>query len=155
MAIVEGQTAPDFSLPGSDGRTHRLKDYAGRKLIVYFYPRDNTPGCTKEACAFGEMVTELQSLGVALVGISKDSLASHDKFIRQFGLPFILLSDPDTTMMQAYDAWGEKKNYGKVSLGCIRSTVLINTDGRVLKHWKPVKNAAEHPRQVLDFLKNL
>jgi len=155
MAIIEGQAAPDFTLSGSDGKIHCLKDYAGKKLIVYFYPRDNTPGCTKEACAFGEMVRELQSLDVALLGISKDSLASHDKFIKQFGLPFTLLSDPETTMMQAYDAWGEKKNYGKISMGCIRSTVLIDADGRVLKHWKPVKNAAEHPDQVLTYLKSL
>jgi len=155
MAITEGQAAPDFTLQGSDGKTHSLKDYAGRKLIIYFYPRDNTPGCTKEACAFGEMMKELQTLDAALLGVSKDSLSSHDKFIGKFGLPFNLLSDPDTTMMQAYDAWGEKKNYGKVSMGCIRSTVLIDANGRVLKHWKPVKNAAEHPRQVLDFLKSL
>ena len=155
MAIAEGQAAPDFSLPGSDGQFHRLKDYAGKKLIVYFYPRDNTPGCTKEACAFGEMMAELQSLDVALLGVSKDSLASHDKFIGKFGLPFTLLSDPDAQMMQAYDAWGEKNNYGKISMGCIRSTVLIAADATVLKHWKPVKNAAEHPRQVLDYLKNL
>lgn len=155
MAIIEGQAAPDFTLPGSDGKPHSLKDYAGKRLIVYFYPRDNTPGCTKEACAFGEMFAELQTLNVALLGVSKDSLAAHDKFIDQFGLPFTLLSDPDTSMMQAYEAWGEKKNYGKVSMGCIRSTVLINGDGTVLKHWMPVKKAAEHPEQVLEFLRGL
>jgi len=153
MAITEGQAAPDFTLQGSDGKTHSLKDYTGRKLIVYFYPRDNTPGCTKEACAFGEMINELQALDAALLGVSKDSLPSHDKFISKFSLPFTLLSDPETTMMQAYDAWGEKKIYGKVSMGCNRSTVLIAADGTVLKHWKPVKNAAEHPQQVLDYLK--
>ncbi|MDA3904105.1 MAG: peroxiredoxin [Desulfuromusa sp.] len=155
MAIKEGQMAPDFTLIGSDGKTHKLHDYAGKILIVYFYPKDNTPGCTKESCAFAEMYNELQALDINLLGVSKDSLTAHDKFISKFNLPFTLLSDPDKVMLQDYDAWGEKKNYGKVSMGCIRSTVLIATDGTVLKHWPIVKKAAEHPQQVLDFLKEL
>ncbi|MCW8859857.1 MAG: peroxiredoxin [Deltaproteobacteria bacterium] len=155
MAIIEGQPAPDFNLTGSDGKEHRLQDYAGKKLIIYFYPKDNTPGCTKESCAFGEMFTELQSMGVNLLGVSKDSLSSHDKFISKFKLPFTLLADPDKIMLLDYAAWGEKKLCGKVSMGCIRSTVLIDADGTVIKHWPVIKNAAEHPQQVLDVLKEL
>ncbi len=155
MAIIEGRAAPDFSLRGSDGKEHNLRDYAGKKLLIYFYPKDNTPGCTKESCAFGDRHAELRSMGINLVGVSKDSLISHDKFISKFKLPFTLLSDPETTMMQAYDAWGEKKLYGKVSIGCIRSTVLIDQDGTVLKHWPKVLKAADHPQQVLEDIKEL
>ncbi|MCK5825750.1 MAG: peroxiredoxin [Desulfuromusa sp.] len=155
MAINQGQAAPDFTLTGSDNREHTLQDYAGKKLIIYFYPKDNTSGCTKESCAFGEMFSELQALDINLLGVSKDSLASHDKFISKFNLPFTLLSDPDKIMLQDYGAWGEKKNYGKVTMGCIRSTVLIDTDGTVLKHWPKVRKAADHPQQVLEYLKEL
>jgi peroxiredoxin Q/BCP len=155
MAIHEGQSAPDFTLTGSDNRQHTLSDYAGKKLIIYFYPKDNTSGCTKESSAFGDMFDELQALDINLLGVSKDSLASHDKFISKFNLPFTLLSDPDKVMLQNYDAWGEKKNYGKVTMGCIRSTVLIDSDGTVLKHWPKVRKAADHPQQVLDYLKEL
>ncbi len=152
MAILEGQKAPDFSLEGSDGKTHALKDYAGKTLVLYFYPKDNTPGCTKEACTFRDLYGELQQLAVTLLGVSKDGLGSHDKFIAKFGLPFVLLSDPATTMMQAYGAFGEKKLYGKVSLGTIRSTVVVGPDGTVLKHWPTVKQAETHPNDVLAFL---
>lgn len=155
MAIQPGQSAPDFCLPGSDDRQHRLADYAGNKLIIYFYPKDNTPGCTKESCAFAQMHEQLLQMNVRLLGVSKDSLASHDKFISQFHLPFTLLSDPETTMMQEYQAWGEKTMYGKTSIGCIRSTVLIDEQGIVIKHWPRVTKAAEHPQQVLDFLLKL
>ncbi|MBW6508541.1 MAG: peroxiredoxin [Desulfuromonadales bacterium] len=154
MAIKEGQAAPDFCLAGSDGGQHRLTDYTGSKLIIYFYPRDNTPGCTKESCAFAAMHEQLLQMNVKLLGISKDSLASHDKFINQFKLPFTLLSDPDISMMEEYQAWGEKKMYGKSGIGCIRSTVLIDEQGIVIKHWPKVTKAAEHPQQVLDFLTN-
>lgn len=155
MAIQPGQSAPDFCLPDSDDRQHRLADYAGNKLIIYFYPKDNTPGCTKESCAFAQMHEQLLQMNVRLLGVSKDSLASHDKFISQFHLPFTLLSDPETTMMQEYQAWGEKTMYGKTSIGCIRSTVLIDEQGIVIKHWPRVTKAAEHPQQVLDFLLKL
>lgn len=155
MNIKEGQAAPEFSLPGSDGKQHSLKDYAGKKLLIYFYPKDNTPGCTKESCAFGQMYQDLQTMDIALLGVSKDSLSSHDKFIVQFNLPFTLLSDPETQMLQDYGAWGEKKMYGKTSFGCIRSTVLIDEKGKVLKHWPQVKKAAEHPGQVMEYLKGL
>jgi peroxiredoxin Q/BCP len=153
MAGLEGKKAPDFSLQGSDGKTHTLKDYAGRTLVVYFYPKDNTPGCTKEACGFRDLYGELQGISAALVGVSRDSLASHDKFIGKFGLPFILLSDPDATMMQAYGAFGEKSMYGKKVQGTIRSTVIIGPDGTVVKHWPAVKKAEAHPQEVVEFLK--
>jgi len=152
MAHLEGTPAPDFSLAGSDGKTHRLRDYAGKTVVLYFYPKDNTPGCTKEACAFGELYPLLQRQGVVLFGISKDSLASHDRFIAKFGLPFVLLSDPDGAMMQTYQAYGEKLMYGKQVTGTIRSTVVIGPDGTVTKHWHPVKDAAAHPQQVAAFL---
>jgi peroxiredoxin Q/BCP len=155
MAIQQGHSAPDFCLHGSDGKQHRLADYAGSKLIIYFYPKDNTPGCTKESCAFAEMHDQLLQMNVKLLGVSKDSLDSHDKFISQFHLPFTLLSDPDTTMMQDYQAWGEKTMYGKTSIGCIRSMVLIDEQGTVIKHWPKVANAAEYPQQVLDFILKL
>ena len=154
MKGLEGQKAPDFSLAGSDGRTHSLADYAGKTVVIYFYPKDHTPGCTKEACTFRDLHGELQDLDVTVLGVSKDGLGSHDKFIAKFGLPFVLLSDPDTTMMRAYGAFGEKKLYGKVSLGTIRSTVVIGPDGTVLKHWPTVKKAETHPLDVLDFLKS-
>jgi peroxiredoxin Q/BCP len=152
MAHLEGKQAPDFQLAGSDGKTHCLKDYVGKRVVLYFYPKDNTPGCTKEACAFGELFPQLHKQGVVLFGVSKDSIASHDKFIAKFGLPFILLSDPDGTMMQAYEAFGEKLMYGKKVTGTIRSTVVVGADGTIIKHWHPVKDAAAHPRQVADFL---
>jgi peroxiredoxin Q/BCP len=152
MAHLEGKKAPAFQLAGSDGKTHRLEDYAGKTVVLYFYPRDNTPGCTKEACAFGALHADLQRRGVVLFGISKDSLASHDKFIAKFNLPFVLLSDPDGTMMQAYEAFGEKLMYGKKVTGTIRSTVVVGPDGTIIRHWHPVKDAAAHPQQVADFL---
>ncbi|BCR04374.1 peroxiredoxin [Desulfuromonas versatilis] len=153
MASLEGKKAPAFTLEGSDGKTHSLKDYAGKKLVIYFYPKDNTPGCTKEACSFRDLHGDLQDLDVALLGVSKDSLKSHDKFIEKFGLPFVLLSDPETKMMQDYGAFGEKKMYGKLVQGTIRSTVVIGSDGKVLKHWPTVKKAEAHPGEVVDFLK--
>ena len=152
MPHLEGHKAPDFQLAGSDGKTHRLRDYAGRTVVLYFYPKDNTPGCTKEACAFGELFPGLQQQGVVLFGISKDSLASHDKFIARFNLPFVLLSDPDGAMMKNYAAFGEKLMYGKQVTGTIRSTVVIGPDGTIIRHWHPVKDAATHPQQVADFL---
>jgi thioredoxin-dependent peroxiredoxin len=151
--IRQGEKAPEFSLAGSDGRQHTLADYAGRRLVIYFYPRDNTPGCTKEACGFRDLQPELNGLDVALLGVSKDSLKSHDKFIADFGLPFTLLSDPEATMMSAYGAFGEKVLYGKKSTGTIRSTVVIGPDGIVLKHWPKVAKAESHPAQVVEFLR--
>lgn len=155
MSLQPGQPAPDFQLAGSDGKTHSLKDFAGQTLVIYFYPKDNTPGCTKEACSFRDLLPQFDSRKAVVLGVSKDSLKSHDNFIQKFGLPFLLLSDPDTSMMQVYGAFGEKTMYGKKVQGTIRSTVVIGPDGKVIKHWATVKKAEQHPQEVLDFLQSL
>ena len=153
--FLEGQRAPDFKLQGSDGKLHSLKDYAGRILILFFYPRDNTPGCTAEAVGFSKLHSLFEQLGAALVGVSKDSLKSHEKFSADFKLPFTLLSDPNAAVMTAYGAYGEKIQYGKTTIGSIRSTVVISPDGIVIKHWPKIPKASEHPDKVLDFFKML
>ena len=150
--FLEGKKAPGFSLAGSDGRTHAPVDWAGKTVVIYFYPRDNTPGCTKEACGFSGLKPELDHLGVVLFGVSRDSMKSHDKFIADFGLPFTLLSDPDAAMMTDYGAFGEKVMYGKKSMGVIRSTVVIGPDGMILKHWPKVAKAELHPAEVVAYL---
>jgi peroxiredoxin Q/BCP len=149
---LEGKKAPEFELEGSDGNRHRLKDYNGKTVVLYFYPRDNTPGCTKEACGFRDLNQDVQKAGAVVLGVSKDSLASHEKFKIGFRLPFVLLSDPETKTMRDYGAWGKKMMYGKEVEGTIRSTVLIGADGKVRKHWQTVKNAEAHPQEVLDYL---
>ena len=151
---LEGRKAPAFSLPGSDGRMHSLKDYAGRIVVLYFYPKDDTPGCTKEACGFRDRFAEMSKLAV-LLGASKDGGASHEKFVAKYKLPFVLLSDEDTKVMAAYGAWGRKMMYGKPVTGTIRSTVVVGPDGRILRHWAAVKDAAKHPDEVLAFLRTL
>jgi len=152
---LEGKKAPDFSLPGSDGTRHSLKEMAGKTVILFFYPKDNTSGCTKEACGFRDRHHVLVQRGYTVLGVSKDSLASHDKFISAHNLPYVLLSDPDTTMMQAYGAYGEKVMYGKKTTGTIRSTVVIGPDGIVKKHWTRVAKADLHPAQVLEYLESI
>ncbi len=154
MASLEGKKAPDFKLVGSDGKTHSPKDYRGKTVVLYFYPRDNTPGCTKEACGFRDLHTTFEKLDAVVLGVSKDGLASHDKFIAGFKLPFVLLSDPDAVAMRAYGAWGQKTLYGKKVEGTIRSTAVIGPDGKVLHHFTAIKKAAEHPKEVLAFLKS-
>lgn len=154
MAIEVGKKAPAFTLEGSDGKQHSLKDYAGKTVVLYFYPKDNTPGCTKEACGFRDLQQKFTDLDAVVLGVSKDSLGSHDKFIDEFGLPFVLLSDPDTKVMQKYGAYGEKMHYGKLITGTIRTTTIIGPDGKVSKHWKKVPKAADHPQKVLDFLQS-
>jgi peroxiredoxin Q/BCP len=149
---LEGKKAPEFVLDGSDGKRHSLKEYAGRTVVVFFYPKDNTSGCTKEACGFRDEYRRLMAKDVVLLGVSKDSIASHTRFISAYNLPFVLLSDPDTTMMSAYGAFGEKVLYGKKTTGTIRSTVVIGPDGIVRKHWTKVAKADLHPAQVLDFI---
>ena len=151
---LEGQKAPDFTLEGSDGKQHSLRNYTGKTVVIYFYPRDNTPGCTKEACGFRDNYQELIDKGVVLLGVSKDNLVSHGKFITNHSLPFVLLSDPDCTMMQAYGAFGEKVMYGKKTSGTIRSTVIIGSDSIVRKHWTKVAKAEQHPAQVLEYLRS-
>lgn len=151
MSSLEGRKAPDFKLAGSDGTTHTLKGYKGKTVILYFYPKDDTPGCTKEACAFRDNFGALAKRAV-LLGVSKDTVGSHARFIGKYKLPFVLLSDPDAATLNAYGAFGEKLMYGKPVTGTIRSTVVIGPDGRVLKHWPVVRNAEEHPAEVLAFL---
>lgn len=151
--IKEGDVAPEFSLSGSDGNCHSLKDYSGKLVIIYFYPRDNTSGCTKEACGFRDNFALLNELNAVILGVSKDSLKSHDKFIKDFGLPFTLLSDPGLEMMRAYGAYGEKIMYGKTVEGIIRSTVIVGLDGKIIKHWKKVQKAESHPQAVIEYLR--
>ena len=150
---LEGKKAPDFSLEGSDGKHHSLSQYSGKTVVIYFYPKDNTPGCTKEACGFRDNYGELIDKGIVLLGVSKDSIAAHGKFISNYSLPFVLLSDPDCSMMQNYGAFGEKIMCGRKTTGTIRSTVIIGPDGVVKKQWAKVAKADQHPAQVLDFLR--
>ena len=152
MPIEEGKAAPAFTLPDTDGNKVALEDFKGKHVIVYFYPKDDTPGCTKEACGFRDLWSDIQALGAFVLGVSPDDGASHRKFVDKFKLPFTLLSDPDKTMMTAYGAWGEKNMYGKITTGVIRSTVWIGPDGTVKKHWKRVPKAEAHPAKVLEAL---
>jgi peroxiredoxin Q/BCP len=152
MPIEEGQLAPAFTLKDTDGNTVSLDDFKGRHVVVYFYPKDDTPGCTKEACGFRDLWGEIEALGAVVLGVSPDDGASHRKFIDKYQLPFTLLSDPDKTMMTEYGAWGEKNMYGKISTGVIRSTVLISPEGKVRKHWRRVPKAEAHPAKVLEIL---
>jgi len=141
-----GSKAPDFSLPDKDGKVVSLRDFAGKKVVLYFYPKDNTPGCTKQACAFAGAYEEFKRKDVVVIGISKDSISSHQKFAEKHNLPFLLLSDPELKAIQAYEVWQEKKLYGKVSMGVVRSTFLIDEFGmieRVMPMVKPDSNAAE------------
>jgi len=155
MAPLEvGKKAPAFSLTDENGKTRSLAEFAGQDLILYFYPKDDTPGCTKEACGFRDAWSELGKLGVAVVGVSPDSAAAHTKFRAKYELPFPLLSDPDRAMMKKYGAFGEKVLYGKKTEGVIRSTVWIGPDGKVKKHWARVPEAATHPTKVLEALRD-
>jgi peroxiredoxin Q/BCP len=151
--LEPGDQAPPFTLQDPSGKRVSLGDFAGRNVILYFYPRDDTPGCTKEACGFRDAWTDLQDLGVVVLGVSADDAASHTKFAAKYRLPFTLLSDPDHAVMTAYGAYGPKTMYGKRVVGVIRSTVWIGPDGRVRRHWARVANAAEHPDQVLAALR--
>lgn len=152
MAITPGQPAPDFTLTDATGKQVSLKDFAGKDVILYFYPKDDTPGCTKEACGFRDHWRELGKANAMVLGVSADSGASHQKFAAKYKLPFPLLSDPDRRVMEEYGAYGEKMMYGKKTTGVIRSTVWIGPDGRVKKHWAKVANAEAHPEQVLAAL---
>ena len=149
MAIEEGKKAPAFTLKDAAGKSVKLSDYAGRDVVVYFYPRDDTPGCTKEACGFRDLWKKFEKRGIAVLGISPDGPEAHEKFAKKYSLPFTLLCDPDKKVLTAYGAWGEKVLYGKKSMGVIRSTVWIGPDGKVAKHWKRVPKAEAHPEHVL------
>ena len=146
-----GTKAPAFTLPDQDGKMVSLKDFKGQKVVLYFYPKDNTPGCTKQACNFGELLPQFREKGAVVVGVSKDSVASHKKFQEKFGLPFTLLSDPELKAIQAYGVWQEKNMYGKKTMGVVRTTYLIDEKGVIVKAFGKVK-AAENPQQMLDLL---
>ena len=149
--LETGTKAPDFTLPDQNGNPVSLSDFAGKRVVVYFYPRDNTPGCTRQACAFAGAFGQFKALNTVVIGVSKDSVASHRKFADKYTLPFLLLSDPELTVLQAYGVWQEKKMYGKVSMGVVRSTYLIDEEGviqAVMPKVKPDTNAA----QILELL---
>lgn len=152
MGVAEGKTAPGFRLPSTDGTEVSLEDFRGKHVILYFYPKDDTPGCIKEACGFRDLWSELQRIGAVVLGISPDGPESHESFSHKYRLPFTLLSDPTKKLMERYGAWGEKLMYGKKTVGVIRSTVWVGPDGKVNKHWARVTNAAKHPEQVLKTL---
>ncbi len=144
--LEQNTKAPDFTLSDKDGKQVSLSDFLGRKVVLYFYPKDNTPGCTRQACAFAGAYEEFQRLGVTVIGISKDSVASHVKFAEKYNLPFVLLSDPELQAIKAYDVWQEKKMCGKVSMGVVRTTYIIDEEGKiahVMPKVKPDTNAAE------------
>jgi thioredoxin-dependent peroxiredoxin len=151
--IVEGRKAPDFALNDAAGKRVSLADFKGKHVVVYFYPKDDTPGCTKEACGFRDHWKELQRAGVVVLGISPDTDASHAKFAAKYRLNFPLLSDPDRKVMTAWGAYGDKVMYGKKTKGVIRSSVWIGPDGVVRKHWARVADAGKHPAQVLEEIR--
>ena len=141
-----GTKAPDFTLLDKDGKSVSLSDFLGKRVVLYFYPRDNTPGCTRQACAFAGAYKEFEARDIVVIGISRDSVASHQKFAEKYDLPFVLLSDPDRQAIESYGVWQEKKNYGKVSMGVVRATYLIDAKGNieaVMPKVKPDTNAAE------------
>ncbi len=149
--LEKGTKAPEFSLPDENGEIRNLSDYKGKKLILYFYPRDNTPGCTKQACGFADLYPQFSEKDVEIVGISKDSVASHKKFKEKYSLPFTILSDTELQTIQAYDVWKEKKLYGKTSMGIVRTTYLLDENGVIIKAMDKVK-AAENPEEMLGLL---
>ena len=145
-----GTKAPDFSLPDQNGTLRSLSDFQGKRIVLYFYSKDMTSGCTKQACSFAELYPQFQEKDAVVVGISKDTVASHKKFEAKYGLPFVLLSDPELSVIRAYDVWKEKMNYGKPTIGVVRTTYLID-DGVIVKAFGKVK-AAENPGQMLEEL---
>ena len=149
--LETGTKAPDFTLPDQNGDMHSLSDYLGKKVILYFYPKDNTSGCTKQACGFADRYPQFKEKGAVILGVSKDSVASHKKFEEKYGLPFTLLSDTELDVIKAYDVWKEKKNYGKVSMGIVRTTYLIDENGYIVKAMDKVK-AADNPQDMLEIL---
>ena len=149
--LEKGTKAPEFSLPDENGEIRNLSDYKGKKLILYFYPRDNTPGCTKQACGFANLYPQFSEKDVEIIGISKDSVASHKKFKEKYSLPFTILSDTELQTIQAYDVWKEKKLYGKTSMGIVRTTYLLDENGVIIKAMDKVK-AAENPEEMLRLL---
>ncbi len=152
MPIQEGRKAPAFTLEDSHGAKVSLGDFAGQNVVLYFYPRDDTPGCTKEACGFRDLWQKIQKQNAVVLGVSPDGPEAHQKFASKYKLPFALLCDPEKKVMRKYGAWGEKMMYGKKTVGVIRSTVWVGPNGKVIKHWKRVPKAADHPAKVLEAL---
>lgn len=146
-----GTKAPDFNLPDKEGHMVKLSDFLGKKVVLYFYPKDNTPGCTKQACGFAERYPHFREKGAEIIGISKDSISSHTKFAVKYNLPFVILSDTELEIIKAYDVWKEKKNYGKVSMGIVRTTYLIDEKGIIIKALDKVK-AADNPEEMLEMI---
>ena len=151
MILKEGDKAPDFSLQDDSGKEISLKNFQGKKVVLYFYPKDDTPGCTKEACDFRDTIKDFKAKNVVVYGVSRDSLESHHKFKEKYSLPFPLLSDPEVKLAESYGAWGEKNMYGKKTMGIIRSTFVIDEKGKIQKIYRNVK-AEGHAEQVLNFL---
>ena len=149
--LEAGTKAPDFELPDQNGVMHTLKEYRGKKVVLYFYPKDNTPGCTRQACGFGELYPQFLEKDAVVIGISRDSTASHKKFEEKYNLPFVLLSVVNLEAIQAYDVWQEKNMYGKKTMGVVRTTYLIDEEGVITKAFGKVK-AAENPGQMLSQL---
>ncbi len=149
--LETGIKAPDFTLPDQNGDMHSLVDYLGKKVILYFYPKDNTSGCTKQACGFADRYPQFKEKGAVILGVSKDSVASHKKFETNYGIPFTLLSDTELDVIKAYDVWKEKKNYGKVTMGIVRTTYLIDEKGYIVKAMDKVK-AADNPQDMLEVI---
>jgi peroxiredoxin Q/BCP len=154
MSLAIGAAAPDFSMPATGGRSVSLESLKGKPFVLYFYPRADTPGCTKEACAFQEGLPDFAKLGVTVIGVSKDSMKALEKFAEKYGLAFPLASDPEAKVIEAYDAWQEKSLYGKKYMGIERSTVLVDATGKVARHWRKVK-VAGHAEDVLQAVKAL
>lgn len=149
-----GDSVPDISLPSSSGKDVSLKDFRGKYVVLYFYPKDDTPGCTKEACEFRDLQSDFSDLNAVIVGVSKDPMKKHDKFIEKYELPFELLSDEEFELLKAFDVWKEKSMYGRTFLGIVRSTFLINPEGKVIKEWRKVK-VTNHVKDVLESLREL
>lgn len=150
--LKEGTIAPEFSLPDQNGTRRSLSDYRGHKVILYFYPKDMTSGCSKQACGFAELYPQFREKDAVVLGVSKDSVASHKKFEEKYGLPFTLLSDPEKEVIQLYDVWKEKVNYGKATMGVVRTTYLIDENGVIVRAMDKVK-AAENPAQMIEIIK--
>ena len=149
--LKEGTKAPDFTLPDQNGKLHSLSEYRGKRVILYFYPKDNTSGCTKQACGFAERYPQFREKGAVIIGINKDTVESHKKFEEKYGLPFTLLSDTGLDVLKAYDVWKEKNNYGKVTMGIVRTTYLIDENGVIIRAMDKVK-AAENPQEMLELV---
>lgn len=154
MSIEINKLAPDFKLMGSDGKEHSLSDYKGKNIVLYFYPKDNTAGCTTEACDFRDNIQKFHDLNAIILGVSRDSLVSHDKFITKLSIPFLLLSDPDETVCKLYDVIKEKNMYGKKYMGVERSTFLINKEGILIEKFRKVR-VKGHIEKILDTLKEI